>query len=193
MSTPVVVRRTVLFTLTVMLAGIGARPVRAQQSALAPGTKIRVELRTGARHHGRVIKSDHDTLVAEWAGGSTPTFPVSDILQLEAVTGRHRSVRRAAAVGGVVGASLGAIGGALFYKPCQSTEFSGCLLAPNSRSESAQVNGLIYGLLGLIGGGVVGLVPRDRWQRVTPDGNGVRFTHHTLPRGGRGVGLALAY
>jgi tetrahydromethanopterin S-methyltransferase subunit D len=102
-------------------------------------------------------------------------------------------VRRAAAVGGVVGASLGAIGGALFYAPCQSTEFSGCLLAPNSRSESAQVNGLIYGLLGLIGGGVVGLVPRDRWQRVTPDGNGVRFTHHTLPRGGRGVGLALAY
>ena len=193
MSAPLVVRCMALFALTALPTGIGATPVRAQQSALSPGTKIRVQLRSGARHHGRVIRSDHDTLVAEWAGGSTPAFPASDILQFEAVTGRHRSVRRAAAVGGIVGASLGAIGGALLYKPCESTEFAGCILAPKGRSESAQVNGAIYGVLGLISGGVVGLFPRDRWQRITPDGNGVRFTHHPLPSGGRGVGLALGF
>ena len=193
MSSHVVVRCTVSFALAVLLTGIGGVPVRAQQSALSPGTKIRVQLRSGARHHGRVVKTDHDTLLAEWAGGSTAAFPVSDILQFEAVTGRHRSVRRKAAVGGVIGASLGAIGGAVFYKPCETTEFAGCFLAPKGRAESAQVNGAIYGVIGLVGGGVVGLFPRDRWQRVTPGGNGVRFTHHSLPGGGRGIGLALGF
>jgi len=193
MSTPVVVRSTVLFAFALLLAGIGAPPVRAQPSALPPGTKIRVQLRSGARHHGRVVRSEHDTLVAEWAGGSTPAILASDIEHMEAVTARHRSVRRMATIGAVAGASLGAIGGALLYKPCESTESFGCFLSPKSRGESAQANGLIYGVLGLVGGGVVGLFPRDRWQRITPDGSAVRFTHHSLPGGGRGVGLALGF
>src|SRR5690349_4843425 len=171
MSVPIVVRFRVVFALTVLLTGIGASPMRAQQSALAAGTKIRVQLRSGARHHGRVVRSDHDTLVAEWAGGSTPAFPASDILQLEAVTGRHRSVRRTALIGAVGGAALGAIGGALLYKPCETTEFAGCFFAPKDRGESARVNGLVFGVVGLIGGGVVGLVPRDRWERVAPNGS----------------------
>jgi hypothetical protein len=45
----------------------------------------------------------------------------------------------------------------------------------------------------LVGGGVLGLFPRDRWQRITPDGSAGRFTHHSLPAGGRGVGLAFGF
>ena len=55
------------------------------------------------------------------------------------------------------------------------------------------MNGIIYGVVGLIGGGVVGLFPRDRWQRVAPDGSAVRFTQHSLPGGGHGVALALRF
>ena len=188
MDTPAVVRRTMALTLA-LLAGIGAPPVRAQQSSLPPGTKIRVELRNGDRRQGRVIRSTRDSLIADWAGGSTPAFPVSDIVRFEAMTGRHRSVRSAAVVGAVVGGSLGAVGGALFYEPCKSD----CLFAPSNRAESAQVNGIIYGVVGLIAGGAVGLFPRDRWQRVMPDGNVVRFNMRALPSGGRGLGLALAF
>lgn len=193
MDTPAVVRRAMALTLAVLLTGIGAQSVRAQQSSLAPGTNIRVELRNGHRHQGRVIRSDRDSLIADWAGGSIPAFPVSDIVKFEAMTGRHRSVRRTAIIGAVAGGSLGAIGGALLYKPCESTEFSGCFLAPKSRSESAQVNGLIYGVVGLLAGGAVGLVPRDRWQRVMLDGSVVRFNMRSLPASGRGVGLALEF
>jgi len=193
MYTPAVVRRAAVLTLTMLLTSLGAQPAHAQQSTLTPGTKIRVELRNGDRRQGRVIKSGRDTLLAEWAGGSTPAFPVSDIAKLEIVTGRYRPVRRAAVVGAVVGGSLGAILGGLFYEPCESTEVGGCLFSPQSRMGSAQVNGIIYGVVGLLAGGAVGLFPRDRWQRVTPDGNVVRFNLHALPGGGRSVGLALAF
>jgi hypothetical protein len=111
-----------------LITHASAQPARAQQSTLAPGTKIRVELRNGDRRQGRVIRSGRDTLLAEWAGGSTPAFPVSDIAKLEAVTGRYHPVGRAAVVGAVVGGSLGAIFGGLLYKPCESTEVGGCFL-----------------------------------------------------------------
>jgi len=125
--------------------------------------------------------------------GVSVKYPLTDIARLEVSSGRYRPVLRGLAVGTGVGVILGGAGGALTYSPCESTEFLGCLLAPESRTQSAAMGAVVLGALGLVVGGLQGLIPRDRWQRVQVDGNAVRFNMRALPRSGTGIGLALAF
>jgi hypothetical protein len=166
----------------------------AQQSAVAPGTKVRFELRTGDRYEGRVISLRPEALEAEIPkSGASASYPLTDIAKLEVVQGRRRPVLHGAAVGTGVGIILGGAVGAISYSPCESTEFLGCLLSPGSRMQSAAMGATVLGLAGLVVGGVQGLIPRDRWRSVQVDGSIVRFNMRALPRNETGIGLALAF
>jgi len=107
------------------------------------------------------------------------------IAKLEVSQGRRRPVLRDATIGFVGGASVGAIIGALSYKQPD--------IIVGNRSDAMWLGAFLGGVPGLLIGGIVGLVPRDRWQRVNVDGNVVRFNMRALPRSGTGIGLALAF
>jgi len=172
----------------------GALDLPAQESRVAPGTRVRFELRSGERFDGRVISLGRDTLEAGFPpNGVAARYPLGNISKLEVVSGQRRPVLRGLAVGAGVGVVVGGLAGALSYSPCESKEIFGCLLAPTSRSESATVGGVVFGAIGLVAGGLQGLIPRDRWQRLPLDGTGARFNLRSLPAGGRGVGLALGF
>jgi hypothetical protein len=166
----------------------------AQQPAVAAGTKVRFELRSGNRVEGRVISLGPEGLEASLpVNGAATRYPLSEIAKLEVVQGRYRPVLRGVLVGTGAGLVVGGAIGAMTYEPCESTEFLGCLLEPESRAQSAAMGAVVLGALGLVVGGVQGMIPRDRWQRVHVDGNVVRFNMRALPRNGTGIGLALAF
>jgi len=118
----------------------GALDLPAQESRVAPGTRVRFELRSGERFDGRVISLGRDTLEAGFPpNGVAARYPLGNISKLEVVSGQRRPVLRGLAVGAGVGVVVGGLAGALSYSPCESKEIFGCLLAPTSRSESATV------------------------------------------------------
>ena len=170
-----------------------AQSAASSESRLPPGTKIRFQLRDGVRHEGSVVALSRDTLRASWLGASETAFHVSDVQKLEVMSGRRRSVTRSLLIGTGAGIVLGSAIGAMTHEPCESTETLGCLLEPENRSQSAALGGLGGAVLGLLVGGVVGLVPRDRWERVRLDGRVARLGTRTLRDGAQGVGLAIAF
>ena len=171
----------------------GAQSAPSRQSSLPSGTRIRIEMRDGVRHEGSVVALGRDTLRVIWPGTTETALRVADIQKLEYMSGRRRRVRRSLLIGTVGGVALGTAAAAMTYKPCESTEFLGCLLAPDSRSEQAAAGALLGGVTGLVIGGVAGLIPRDRWERVRLDGSVVHLRTRTLPHGAQGLGLAVAF
>ena len=171
----------------------GAQSASSSQSRLPSGTRIRFEMRNGARHEGRLVALSPDTLRATWLGATETAIPVSEVQKLEVMSGRRRRVTRSLLIGTGVGAALGTVAGAMTYKPCETTEFLGCFMEPKSRGESAALGALLAGVTGLVVGGVVGLVPRDRWERVRLDGGVVQFRTRALPHGAQGLEVAVSF
>ena len=171
----------------------GAQSAPSSESRLPSGTKIRFEMRDGVRHEGRVVALSRDTLRAIRTGATETAFRVSDIQKLDAMTGRHRKVLRSMLIGTGAGVVVGAVLGAATHEPCESTEPLGCLLAPETRAQSAGLVALGGGILGFLVGGVAGMIPRDRWERVRLDGNVVHLRTRTLPDGAQGLGVAVAF
>ncbi|PYP75806.1 MAG: hypothetical protein DMD35_20135 [Gemmatimonadetes bacterium] len=188
MRTPPAARRA--FFSTTLTFGLimhaGAIDLPAQESVVAPGTKVRFELRSGQRLDGHVISLGSESLEGRFpTTGAAAKYPLADIAKLEVVRGSHRPVLRSATIGLLVGGSVGAIVGALAYdKPD---------LYVSSRAENAGFFAAVLGAPGLVVGGLVGLIPRDRWQRVTLDGRAPRINLRSLPAGRSGLGLALAF
>ena len=125
--------------------------------------------------------------------GAETAFRVSDIQKLEVMSGRRRSVTKSLLIGTGAGVVLGSAIGAMTHEPCESTETLGCILEPENRSQSAALGGLGGALMGLVVGGVVGLVPRERWERVRLDGRVARLDTRMLPDAAQGLGLAVAF
>ena len=174
-----------IFTFGVLTLAV-APILPGQQSAVAPGTAVRFELRNGERYEGAVVSLGSDGLVAGVPKtGSTAKYPLADIAKLEDSQVRRRPVLRDATIGFVGGASVGAVLGAMSYKQPD--------IIVGNRSDAMWLGAFLGGVPGLVIGGIVGLVPRDRWQRVNVDGNVVRFNMRALPRSGTGIGLALAF
>ena len=175
------------FVLTIGLIGHArAASLSAQESVVAPGTRIRFKLRNGERYDARVVLLGPDVLETGLPmSGATSRYPLSDIAMMEVMRGRHRPILRFATIGLLAGGTAGAILGAMTYT--SHDLFSG------NRSDAALVAAFVVGVAGAAVGGVQGSRPRDRWQRVNVDGNVVRFNMRALPRSGTGIGLALAF
>lgn len=98
----------------------------------------------------------------------TATIARTAVQAFEVSDGRRRHPWKGLGWGFAGGAVGGAIMGALTYEPCHSTEFLGCLLAPDSREDSALIGGAVGAVLGSATGLIVGtLYQTEQWQRVT--------------------------
>lgn len=180
--------------LALLLPVLGrAQTTPSSDSRLPSGTKIRFELRDGAKHEGKVVALGRDTLRAIWPGTTETALRVADIQKLEYMSGRRRRVRRSMLIGTGAGVVLGTAMGAIAYKPCDTTEPFGCFLAPESRGQSAAEGAFVVGVAGFVIGTVAGLVPRERWERVRLDGGMVHLHPRTLPDGAQGLGVAVAF
>ena len=147
-------------------------PLAAQTAApagqLVPGARVRVTQAGAKPRTGIVVAQTADTLRVRWPDFSSPdALPVASISRLEVSTGRHRRVLKGMGYGAAAGIAVGGIIGAVSYEPCDSTEFLGCLLAPESRTQSAAWGGMVIGTLGLVVGTLAGIPSREGWQQVS--------------------------
>ena len=166
---------------------------RRDTVVIAPGTKIRAVLQGGRRHEGRLISIGRDTLLTERAGGTTAPLLTHDITKLEVSTGRHRPVLKYAAIGALGAGIAGGLAGAVTFKPCKTDEAFGCFLAPKTRGEAIRVGGGIGAVLGLVGGSLLGLIGRERWQDVRLDSRFARVSLVTPRYRSPGLGLAMSF
>ena len=97
-------------------------PAAAQESAVAPGTRVRFTLRNGDPHAGSVIALGPDLLEVGFPeNGGSAKYPLADIAKLEVLRGRHRPFLRGLLVGTGAGVMIGGSVGAMAYEPCTDT------------------------------------------------------------------------
>ena len=140
----------------------------AQAPAVVAGTRVRVTAPTiDLRKHVTTIVDVRGDSIVLGVSGDSRSVALSDVTALEVSAGKHRRFLRSAGLGLGIGAIVGAVAGAATYEECVSTELFGCLLAPESRAQSAAEGAIGLGAVGLLAGAVVGVVRRtDRWVSV---------------------------
>ncbi len=140
----------------------------ASAAALRPGARVRITHAGEKPRVAIVVAHTADTLLVRWPEfANDVALPLAEISRLDVSAGRHRSVVKGMVVGTAAAGAIGAAAGAISYQPCTSTEFLGCLFAPDSRTDSALLGGVVGGVLGFVAGSLAGLVPREHWKRVT--------------------------
>ena len=139
-----------------------------QSASVAAGTRVRVTAPGNNldKHVTTVVDVRGDSIVVNVRNNSLVVGLV-DLTGLEVSIGKQTQVWRSAGYGLALGVVAGALVGALTYEECESDQFLGCMMAPGSASESAAGGGILFGVLGFVGGSVVGFVNRtDRWVSV---------------------------
>ena len=140
-----------------------------QSAPVAAGTRVRVTAPGNNldKHVTTVVDVRGDSIVLN-VRNSSLVIGLADVTELEISAGKRTQFWRSAGYGLGLGVVAGAVVGAVTYKECESDHFLGCIMAPQSASESAAMGGMLFGALGLVGGGIVGLLNRtDRWASVT--------------------------
>lgn len=183
--------RSVLRSVLILLAlSAGSATLGSAQtsrgSTLAPGTRIRLKLRTGERREARVVALETDSLRTQSGqDGFAITLPLVAIETLEIEDGVHTRMARSGAIGAAAGITAGAAIGIASY--------DGPMIGYRNRGELALAYGAAGGAAGLVIGGALGLIPQQRWKNLPVTGNAVRVNVRPLPRSGAGVALALAF
>jgi hypothetical protein len=182
--------RLIAALLLLLLAQPDALVGQTAAAALHPGARVRIT-QAGEKPRVSIVvaQSAETLLVRSPEFSNTVALPLADISQLDVSTGRHRNVVKGMVLGTAIVGTIGAVAGAISYQPCTSTEFLGCLLAPESRSDSALLGGVVGGALGFVAGSLAGLVPREQWKRV-PLANR-RVAAAVMP-GAHGTGLGVS-
>jgi hypothetical protein len=146
----------------------------AGQSGPEPGDRLRIRTLEGVVRTGTVEGASAQEVRLTHAYG-TWSIPQSDIDTMERSLGQQRRFARNFFL--TVGIASGAIGtiSALSWSPCYSTEFLGCLLHPESRTDAFAWGAFGGLLLGIPIGTVIGLVDKsERWEALSSGtGSGV--------------------
>lgn len=181
---------TALIVVHLALPDVATGQRAMPEGAVGPGARVRITQAGEKPRIGVVVARSADTLVVRWPEHTNAVaLPFTGISRLDVSTGRHRKVLKSAAIGTLSAGAVGAILGAVTYRPCKPTEL--CLLA-TTPSESAAFGGALFGALGLIVGTLVGLPERDDWHQVSLDGSRVAVA--VTPRGrSTDVGLSLRF
>jgi len=156
-------RHILLLSLGLVLCG-GA-PAAAQEVALEPGARVRVRDRTAETYVGRFAAARDDTVwiaTGRPAPGATETrlgIPVGQVHRLERSAGRRRHVARNGGIGLLVGVAAGLVATAATI----DEEFGFIFASPYEFGAFVAVGvGVPAGVLG----GLTGLIPTERWERV---------------------------
>jgi hypothetical protein len=163
-----------------------------QSAPVAAGTRVRVTAPGNNldKYVATVVDVRGDSIVVN-VRNSSLVVGLAEVTELEVSTGKRTQFWRSAGYGLGLGIAAGALVGAVTYKECESDHFLGCMMAPQSASESAAMGGILFGALGFVGGSVVGMVKRtDRWASVTLP---VRASIAPVRSGGVSVMLSRAF
>jgi hypothetical protein len=171
-----------------LLVAVFMMPQLVSGQTLTPGTRVRVTHPGEGTRTGTVVALTADTLEVLLAGHSEPAhLPLTQVTRLDVSRGLEHRVLARAGVGFLVGAGLGAIGGAISESRCSASEFI-CLGA----GGGALVGGVFFGSVGGLIGLIAGLAPSEKWERVALDARRISFVVPSRSHAG-GVGLRLEF
>ena len=162
--------RTALHGAVVVLCALSPQLSAQATAATSVSVGQRVRILAGASGEpiiGTLIARRSDSLMI---GRERDTIAVvrSNLRFVELSLGTHHEVKKAMGTGIVVGASLGAIAGALTYRRCEETFYGSCFLSPGNVSEAAVGGGIMGAVPGLLIGAIVGLARKaENWVPVS--------------------------
>jgi hypothetical protein len=170
-------------------------PAWAQDSVVAPGTRVRITTRALERLEGTVTAWRGDTLTLRPKKGLLTEVPMGEVSDLSVVHGRRPNPWGGAVKGMVLGGGTGLV---ILSAMCgeQDIDPGAGEGSPDTCSWS-DVGFLLMGTGALtVAGGVVGLVVGtvvgvEAWRPVPLPGP--RLTLRPLPRGGVGVGFSIRF
>ena len=175
--------------LSVLIVGLFMIPQAVAGQAIAPGSRVRVTHPGEGTRVGTVVALTADTLEVRFAGRSDAALmPLDQVTRVDVSRGRERRVLRRAGVGFFVGAGIGAVSGAISESQCRPETDYICL----SAGGGALVGGAFFGTVGGLVGAIAGLVPSERWERVSVERRRIGIVAPATSNG-RGFGLALAF
>jgi len=128
--------------------------------AMEVGDRVRIHLndRTHPSIGTLVARSADSCTIARSGGALDTSVAMSSIRAWERSEGTHRQWGRGALIGGVVGATIGAVGG---YAGTSDDEF---IVSPG---EAAFSGAVAFGIAGAVLGGLIGLrFETDRWVHM---------------------------
>jgi hypothetical protein len=160
------------------------------QGLMVAGERVRITTRADGRFAGRLIANRTDSVVVSTETAAVPRAVArSDIAHVEASGGMRTHKARNATIGAVVGGAVGGVVGAAVGKGTESAcngsgQTAGCLVFTGvSQTSSA----LVFGTLGAVLGGTVGLLmgrrATEEWVHVDSQSTAVRVG--LIPASGR--------
>ena len=157
-------------------------PVRAQQSNVQPGDRVRVTVpQVSARPVvGTVVADLPGMLRISRDVGSDDTFdiPWEMVSRLEVSRGRlsrGQGVRRGALRGLAAGALVGVLGGAVFAVGVEGSD----RYTDVNEGRAIATLALRFGAIGAAAGGVIGFQARENWVRLPYSGISVGMKGHS--------------
>jgi len=175
-------------SIAALLVVLSILPRLASAQTLAPGTRVRFSHPGEGTRTGAVVALTPDTLSILIPGRAEPArVPLDQLTRLEVSRGMQRQPLRRAGIGFLVGAGVGAIGVAAIEAGCDSSREI-CFGA----GGGALIGGIFYGAVGGVIGLVAGVIPSEKWERVTREPRRLSIVGPTGSHG-KGVGLKLAF
>lgn len=160
-----------------------ALPAQDSAMVVSPGRSIRVHLRDGGQTQGTVVAIDSARLRLFITGADTVSLARDEVGQIDLYQGMRTSVGKSALTGGLIGAGIGALLGAL---SASATEGS---LVEYSAGEGALAYGATFGVLGAGIGALIGTKHRPAWKEA--EWPKVILAPSAARGGGLTIGLSL--
>lgn len=167
LTRPVPTWRLIPLLALICASGLAGQDSRRPDGGPEVGDTVRfVRAHTPVR--GTIVRKDGGIWEVEVDALDGPAVTVGpdSLRDLQVFAGRGRNILGGMGLGLLVGGATGAVIGLASASDDSIV------------SENAQVglSSLFMGGIGLVVGGIVGAIPRDRWEEVSPPPSGVRLT-----------------
>ena len=170
-----------------LVVGLLVLPHVVSAQTLTPGTRVRFTHPGEGARTGTVVALTPDTLEVRLPDRADAAHvPLDQVARLEVSRGMQRQPLRRAGIGFVVGAAVGALGVAASESDCHENSGQICFGA----GGGAMIGGIFFGAVGGVLGLVAGVIPSEKWERVTLEQRRISLV---TPARSRGVGLKIAF
>ena len=177
--------RSICLLALALVMAVEALPAQDSALVVSPGRSIRVHLRDGGQTQGTVVAIDSARLRLFVTGADTVSLARHEVAGIDLYQGMKTSVGKSALTGGLIGAGIGALLGAISASGTQGT------LLEYSAGEGAVAYGATFGVLGAGIGALIGTKHQPRWHSA--DWPTVILAPVTARGGGLQLGLSMRF
>jgi hypothetical protein len=153
--------------LTILLTALLLLTTQASaQDGPSEGTRVRIRQKDHPLRIGTLRSLSADSV--SWLDSSGTQYVLArQNLELERSLGKRPRFWKHLGITMLGGAVAGGLISAMTWSECESTEFLGCLLVPESRGEAAGYGVLAGAAIGLPIGAIIGAAVKvERWEPV---------------------------